>query len=120
MSLTCPVTGTRVCTRRPTVAGPGKVAAQPLAGAGLPSQRLCLTASRLQHKRVQHCRPLRGLGKDITEGYLDVAKLLSGSAKVKTSYEKLASMIGVLPVKLLDNMHAQLAACSTATALELH
>lgn len=27
-------------------------------------------------------------------GYLDVAKLMSGGSKVKTSYEKLASLIG--------------------------
>ena len=31
-------------------------------------------------------------------GFLDVSKLLSGSAKVKTSYEKLAGMIGVRTV----------------------
>ena len=62
--------------------------------AGPLSHRACYTALRPNGHRAQLVRPLRGLGKDITEGYLDVAKLLSGSAKVKTSYEKLASMIG--------------------------
>ena len=65
--------------------------------AGLLSHRICHTVLRPNRGRAQFVRPLRGLGKDITEGYLDVAKLLSGSAKVKTSYEKLAAMIGVAP-----------------------
>ena len=57
--------------------------------------------SKARHTLEGNCRAntvvVHGIGQDTVEGWIDLAKLVSGSGGIKTAYEDLAYKIGESP-----------------------